>query len=162
MSVFTVRSLTPADRDWVRERIIDSWEADVVVAHGELFRPADLPGFAAFADGEPVGLLTDHIQGKDCEIVTLDSWSEGQGVGTALIEAAKQAARRAGCGRLFLVTTNNNIHALRFYQKRGFVISGIHINAIVESRKLKPEIPLVDDDGLPIRDEIEFEMELHE
>lgn len=160
MTGFTLRPLTITDRDWVRTRIIDSWEAEVVVAHGELFYPADLPGFAVFSAGEPVGLLTYQIHEKACEIVTLDSWSEGKGVGTALIEAVKQTARQDGCGRLFLVTTNNNLHALHFYQKRGFVFSGIRINAIAESRKLKPEIPLVDEEGLPIRDEIELEMQL--
>jgi ribosomal protein S18 acetylase RimI-like enzyme len=156
--LFTIRPIIPADQDWVRQKIIASWEAEIVVAHGELFRPADLPGFAALAAGEPIGLLTYHLQGANCEIVTIDSWREGIGVGTALIEAAKQAASQAGCGRLFLITTNNNLHALRFYQKRGFVISAIHINAIAESRKRKPEIPLVDEQGLPIRDEIEMEM----
>lgn len=160
MAAFTVRPLVPADRDWVRQKIVESWEAEVVVSHGELFRPADLPGFAACAGGKPIGLLTYHVSGAECEIVTLDSWCEGVGAGTALIEAAAQAARRAGCGRLFLVTTNNNLHALHFYQKRGFVIAGIRVNALAESRKLKPEIPLVDEDGLPIRDEIELEMSL--
>jgi len=79
-------------------------------------------------------------------------------VGTALIAAARQVASRAGCGRLFLVTTNKNLYALRFYQKCGFILSAVRINAIAESRKLKPQIPLMDQDGLPIRDEIELEI----
>jgi hypothetical protein len=61
---------------------------------------------------------------------------------------------------LFLTTTNNNTHALRFYHKHGFVLSAVRINAIAESRKLKPQIPLLDEDGLPIRDEIELEINL--
>jgi len=59
---------------------------------------------------------------------------------------------------MFLITTNDNTHALRFYQNRNFVIAAIHINAIEKSRQLKPEIPLTGADGIPIRDEIELEM----
>ena len=158
MPEFTIHPLTASDHAWVGQKIIESWEAEIVIAHGEVFRPADLPGFAAFAGNQAIGLLTCHIEGNACEIVTLDSWREGQGVGTALIEAAKQAARREGCERLWLVTTNDNTHALRFYQMRGFVIAAIHINAIEKARRLKPEIPLTGADGIPLRDEIELEM----
>ncbi|HEX7541129.1 MAG TPA: GNAT family N-acetyltransferase [Anaerolineales bacterium] len=158
MPVFQIRPLTPVDCDWVNHFLVTEWGAEIVVVHHETFRPADLPGFTAFVGEEPVGLLTYNIAGNDCEIVTLNSWHERLGVGTALFEAARQVASRAGCGWLFLVTTNNNLYALRFYQKRGFVLSTVRINAITESRKLKPQIPLMDQDGLPIRDEIELEM----
>jgi DNA-3-methyladenine glycosylase I len=158
MPDFQIRPLTPSDRDWVSRVMVTEWGAEVVVVHRETFHPADLPGFAAFVGKEPVGLLTYNISGKECEIVTLNSWYEELGVGTELIEAARHVAGRAGCRRLFLVTTNNNLYALRFYQKRGFVLSTVRINAIAESRKLKPHIPLLDDDGLPIRDEIELEI----
>jgi len=138
--------------------MIEEWGSETAVAHGEAFRPAELPGFVAEADGEHVGLLTYHIDGNDCEIVTLNSWREGCGVGSALIEAAGQAARRGKCRRLWLVTTNDNLHALRFYQKRGFTICAIRVNAVAESRKIKPEIPLFGNDNIPIRDEIELEI----
>lgn len=158
MSEFTLRPLTISDRDWVARRITESWGAETVVAHDEIYRPAELPGFAAMFEDEIAGLLTFHIQGKACEIVTLDSWREGLGVGSALIQAATQAARRVGCRRLWLITTNDNTHALRFYQKRGFVIAAIHVNALEKARRLIPEIPLIGEDGIPLRDEIELEM----
>jgi len=157
---YIIRLLTPADREWVARRIAESWGAESVIAHGQIFRPAELPGFAAEAEGQVVGLLTYHIEGRTCEIVTLDSWREGRGVGNELIEAVRQAAGREKCRRLSVVTTNDNTPALRFYQKRGFVIAAVHINAIEKSRRLKPEIPLTGMDGIPIRDEIELEMML--
>jgi GNAT superfamily N-acetyltransferase len=160
MPDYYIRPLTPADCDWVSRVMITKWDAEIVVAHSEVFHAADLPGFAAVVDTEPVGLLTYNITGNECEIVTLNSWYEGKGVGTALILAARQAAVRAGCRRVFLVTTNNNTHVLRFYQKRGFVLSAVRLNAISDSRKLKPQIQFVDEDGLPIRDEIELEINL--
>ena len=49
---------------------------------------------------------------------------------------------------------------MRFYQKRGFVLVAVHRNALAESRRLKPEIPLIGIDDIPLRDEIELEMEL--
>ena len=103
-------------------------------------------------------MLTYNIANGDCEIVTLDSWSESRGIGTALIEAVKQAASEAKCRRAFLVTTNNNTHALHFYQKRGFTFAAVRINAMEQARKIKPEIPFSDEEGLPIRDEIELEI----
>jgi N-acetylglutamate synthase-like GNAT family acetyltransferase len=105
-----------------------------------------------------VGLLTYNLEETTCEIVTLNSWSQSQGVGTGLIEAVKQAARRKNCTRLWLVTTNDNTHALRFYQKQGFTFAAIRINAMERARKIKPEIPLTGEDGIPIRDELELEM----
>jgi ribosomal protein S18 acetylase RimI-like enzyme len=60
------------------------------------------------------------VEGDSCELVTIDSLDEGSGVGTALVEAVAKAARAAGCCRLWLITTNDNLRALRFYQRRGF------------------------------------------
>ena len=155
-----IHPLTPTDRDWVRRKIIAAWGAETIVVHETVYHPAELPGFIAEAEGEIAGLLTYHLEGEACEIVTLDAWRTGLGVGTALIETVKQAAGREKCRRLWLVTTNDNLPALRFYQKRGFVIAAVHVNSIEKDRRLKPEIPLTGMDGIPIRDEIELEMML--
>ena len=72
--------------------------------------------------------------------------------------AVEDAARAARCRRLWLVTTNDNLHALRFYQKRRFRIRAVHPDALDGSRRLKPEIPLIGIDGLPLRDEIELDL----
>jgi N-acetylglutamate synthase-like GNAT family acetyltransferase len=109
-------------------------------------------------DGEKVGLVTYNIVDECCEIVTIDSIRPFSGVGTVLIEAIKNIALKSGCKRLWLITTNDNMNALRFYQKRGFELVAIHRNALDISRKLKPEIPLTGNDGIPLRDEIELEM----
>ncbi len=149
---------TRAQRDWVRQVTISAWGAEIVVAHGTVFHPADLPAFFAGHPRQPAGLITYQLCQEMCEIVTINSWRENLGIGSALIQAVQQATRQAGCRRLFLVTTNNNLHALRFFQKRGFQICALRVGALEESRRLKPQIPLVDDQGLPIRDEIELEM----
>jgi len=138
--------------------MIVKWGAETVVVHETVYRPAELPGFAAKRGDEILGILTYHLEGEACEIVTLDAWRTGLGGGTALIETVKQAAGRKKCRRLWLVTTNDNLSALRFYQKRGFIIATVHVNAIEKDRRLKPEIPLIGPSDIPIKDEIELEM----
>jgi N-acetylglutamate synthase-like GNAT family acetyltransferase len=77
-----------------------------------------------------------------------------------LIDKAIEEARIRGCRRLFLITTNDNLNALGFYQKRGFEIVAIYRGAVNESRKRKPSIPQVGMNGIPLRDEIELEIKL--
>jgi len=109
---------------------------------------------------EPVGLLTYALEDGECEIVSLNALVEGRGVGSSLVHEAIKVARLHGCSRVWLITTNDNTQALRFYQRLGMVIVAIYPNAVAESRKLKPEIPEIGMDGIPIRDEIELELRL--
>lgn len=160
MSNFSLCPLADADRAWVRQFVIERWGAPVVVGHGVVHTPGELPGFAAFDGDALVGMLTYHIVGDACEVVTVDSVREGAGIGSALIEAAADAARRAGCARLWLITTNDNLKALRFYQKRGLRLVAVHRGAVDRARKIKPEIPPLGHDGIPLHDEIELEMRL--
>jgi GNAT superfamily N-acetyltransferase len=155
-----IRPLETADRAWVDELMCERWGAPTVVSRGRLHRPSELPGFLAREGAEPVGLVTYAIDGDSCEIVTIDSLHEGKGVGTALVEAVTHAAREARCRRLWLITTNDNLPALGFYEKRGFSLVAAHRDEVAEARRLKPEIPLVGLGGVPIRDELELELEL--
>jgi ribosomal protein S18 acetylase RimI-like enzyme len=155
-----IRPICDDDRARVANLIAQQWGAEIVVGHGAVYRPRELPGFVAIDDGTMVGLVTYHIDDAACEIVTLNSVKPGIGIGTALIDAIKRIARQANCTRLWLVTTNDNIDALRFYQKRGFALGAVRRNAVEQSRKIKPQIPLIGEHGIPLRDEIELEMEL--
>jgi len=155
-----VRAKLLSDSSWIVDLLINRWGSTKIVTRGVLHDADRLPAFVTVADDERVGLATYRIYGNQCEMISLDSLRESIGVGSALIEAVKDAARKAGCSRLWLITTNDNLHAIRFYQRRGFALVAVHDNAVEESRKLKPGIPLFGIDGLPIRDEIEFEIQL--
>jgi ribosomal protein S18 acetylase RimI-like enzyme len=155
---FDVRRLTQSDLPRLRRYWKENWGDEFVVAHGVIYRPDNLDGFVALDGEEWSGEITYHVSGNDCEIVSLDSLREGQGVGTMLINKVLEQARAKGCQRIFLITTNDNLHALGFYQKRGFELVAVHRGAVNESRKIKPSIPLVGNDGIPLRDEIELEM----
>ena len=159
VSEFCIRVVLPEDTEWIRRLMRERWAAEFVVAHGDVFHPHELPGFVAAAGERKGGLITYHIAGNLCEIVTLDSLIPAHGIGTALLAAVKTAAVRLGCRALQLTTTNDNLHALRFYQKRGFAFAAVRPNAVESTRKVKP-VPLLGENGIPIRDEIDFVMNL--
>ena len=141
--------------------IKEHWGTDRVVVHGTSYYPARLPGFIAMHEEKRVGLITYLMSEGVCEIVTLNSLLPSQGIGTALLAHVENLARRSRCHRLRLVTTNDNLPALRFYQKREFTLASLRPNAVARSRETKPEIPLVGKYGIPIRDELELEKNLH-
>lgn len=154
----TVRPLTAADRPWVLPFIRDRWGAEAVVAHDTVYHPADLSGFVALRASEPLGLVTYQIEAMACEIVTIDSLLPSHGIGSTLVDRVREIAVQTGCHRLWLITTNDNLTALRFYQNRGFALAAVHRGAVDRARRLKPEIPRVGDNGIPLRDEIELEI----
>jgi GNAT superfamily N-acetyltransferase len=159
---FEIKPLETTGRHWVDEFIANRWSAETIVVHGDVYRPAELPGFAACIGQTPIGLLTYTIRDKDCEVVSIDSLRPRMGIGYALLDAVLAAAWQADCRRVWLVTTNDNTLSLRFYQRYGFVLSAIRRDAVAESRHTKPSIPLIGLDDIPIRDEIELELLLEE
>jgi GNAT superfamily N-acetyltransferase len=158
MKPFQIRPLNIKDRTWVADLLKEWWAGPKIITRGKVHYPDKYPGFIALVEEKPAGLVTYNIDDKDCEIVTMNSLAEKIGIGSALIDAVKDVAIKKGCRRLWLITTNDNTKALRFYQKYGMALVAVHRNAIEQSRRLKPEIPLIGDDGIEIRDEIELEI----
>jgi GNAT superfamily N-acetyltransferase len=134
------------------------WGADFIVSKGEKLYGHELDGFGIVDEDEILYLLTYHVKNDECEIVSLDSSMRNQGIGTDLIKKMiEKASSIIGLKRLWLMTTNDNLDALRFYQKRGFVLTAVYPDAIEASRKLGQMIPKIGDYGIPIRDEIEMD-----
>ena len=155
-----VTELTDDDRQWVRERTELLFGGDFVLSRDEVHDPHLLPGFIATEGLERVGLATYKIKDEACELVSIDALCQFMGIGTLLLEKVEEAARQAGCSRIWTITTNDNLDAHRFFQRRGFVISQVRINSMVKIRLLKPGVPRIGHGGIPIRDEIEFEKPL--
>lgn len=159
-----VRELPPAPdhplRRWVAERTEQTWGGPTVVTRGRVHVPVELPGLVAYLGDEPAGLLTYRPELPHWEVVTLEALQPRCGVATALLEAVAAAARQAGAASLWLVTTNDNLDALRLYQRRGYHLHALHPGALAASRRLKPGIPQVGEHGIPLRDEIELRLEL--
>jgi ribosomal protein S18 acetylase RimI-like enzyme len=154
-----VREPREDERAWIRRFLEGAWGTPVV-SRGVAYDAPELPAFLAVAGDEIVGLATFHFADGDCELVTLDALREGQGVGSSLLTAVGEEAGRRGCGRLWLITSNDNVNAIRFYQRRGMRLVAVHRDAIDEARGIKPSIPLIGEHGIPIHDELEFELPL--
>jgi GNAT superfamily N-acetyltransferase len=163
-SVTPVPEIVPAgwvDGAMLRARIRQQWAGEFVVAHGELIYPERCPGFAALLDGVLAGHAAYRIAGRRCELVSIESDPPGCGIGSALLSAVTGVARAAGCATLWCTTTNDNLDALRFYQRRGFRLVALRSGAVDEARATrKPEIPMSGPNGIPIRDEVDLELEL--
>jgi GNAT superfamily N-acetyltransferase len=152
--VLTVRAITAADRTavvWIMQTL---WGGSEMVVHDEVIYPAELPGFIAEVSNEIVGLVTYRVVADRCELVSLDSRRPGNGIGTALMAHVEAVAEASGCSQVWLVTTNDNLRALRFYQKSGYRIIGVDPGAVDRARAVKPTIPRTGEGGIPIRDEL--------
>jgi ribosomal protein S18 acetylase RimI-like enzyme len=155
-----LRRITEHDLPRLRQIWKKNWGDEFIVVRGVVYHPEKLDGFIAYNGPDCVGEITFTFSDGECEIVTLDSECEGQGLGTRLINEVVEEARRQNCRRVFLITTNDNLNALGFYQKRGFELVKIHRGAVNESRRIKPGISLIGMNNIPLRDEIELEIML--
>ena len=159
----TTRAVGPGDAGYraaealVERRLGDRWQArrgelvDVLAAPLVLVAERDdaVVGVACCADGDG--------DPPEVELVALAADPEGQGMGGLLIDAVIGHARAAGASAVWLVTTDGNRRALRFYESRGFRVRAVHPDAVTRARRqLKAGIPLTGEDGTPLRHEIEL------
>ncbi len=145
---------------WLKTFIVEHWGAPGVVSRGRVWVDEGLTAIRALDAEGLAGVVSWHAEPDEWEVTTINSRQSGQGVGTRMMEAVIELARRAGAKRLWLVTSNDNLDALRFYQRRGWRLAVIRPDAIVEARRLKPSIPEIGAYGIPLRDEIELEYRL--
>jgi N-acetylglutamate synthase-like GNAT family acetyltransferase len=155
-----VRRATLDDVPWVSSSLVASWGSTVVARRGALVDAAAHLALVAILDGARCGLAVHRRDGDDAELVSIAATTSGRGVGTALLAAVVAAATEDGAKRLWLVTTNDNLDALRFYQRRGLHLVAVRPGAVAEARRRKPAIPEVGHFGIPIRDELELVLEL--
>lgn len=151
-----VRPVHDGDRptvEWLTTRL---WGAPEVVVHDGAYYPAMLPGFIAERAGRIVGLVTFEVRPGVLEIVTINALHRYEGIGTMLIEAVRAEAKRRNCREVMLTTTNDNVDALRFYQRRGFRLAALRPGAVDRSRQIRPSIPHSGDYGIPLHDEIDL------
>ena len=160
MSSYNICKKSAQDIGWINTLMIENWGSDRVVLQGRIYHPAELDAFIAEQNRERIGLITYIMDRKICEIITLNSLQPGLGVGTALMDAVKQAAEAAGCDALILFTTNDNINGLKFYQKYGFYLEELIKDGVLSDRKLKPEIPLKAENGISIQDYLLLKLRL--
>ena len=156
--MITIRPIQPADRPWLAQTFTRLWGATQMVSRGRLFDLATLPGFLACDGVEIVGIVTYRPEAMECEISSLNALRRRQGIGRQLLAYMAALGKQKGWQRLWLITTNDNLPAQRFYEAIGWRLAQIHHRAIKQSRLLKPEIPLRGLNGVPLEDEYEYEL----
>ena len=132
----------------------EHWGSSEMVISSGIYQCESLDGFIYEENEQIIGLVTYVMKNEEIEIISLDSVQEGKGIGTALIDKVEHVAKQKQLKSVSLITTNDNLNALKFYQKRGYRISTIIPNAVDEARKIKPTIPLMGNDGIPLHDEL--------
>ncbi|MFC1898604.1 GNAT family N-acetyltransferase [Candidatus Cloacimonadota bacterium] len=153
-----IRKIKPFDKLWIDNLFIREWGSTKIVTQGKLYDVNDLLGFIAEIGIKRVGFITYRIDHDECEVISLNSLKSGLGIGKVLLSEVIEQARNNNCKRVWLITTNDNRKAQKFYEHLGWELVKIHKNAIAISRKLKPEIPLLGFNDIPIRDEFKYEL----
>jgi len=160
--IYEIRQVDAAIREKIQSILDETLgtPTPLLAINGKLWDSRTMPGFAAVSDDEVLGYLLYEFYSGVCEIMWLESVAQNIGIATALIEQVKQVAKLNGVCKVIVQTTNDNAHAFRFYQRRGFTVREVRLGALDEARRLQPLIPLIGDEGIPARDEIEFEIEV--
>ena len=155
-----IRAIEPEDQAQVVDLLMKRWTSTEQLLDGEMVDASKLPGYLALDEGRLVGMITLIKRAREWEILTLDSLQRWGGVGTLLLDAAVDAARSVDIERIMVRTSNDNLDAFRFYQRRGFRLEKVVQGVIDKERKLKPEIPVTGLHGIPLRDEVIFGRDL--
>ena len=145
------------NRERVSAFLRERWFSTDMVIRGETVDLSSAEGLLfQGSDGSIRALITFRTDGDTCEITSLDSLDENRGAASALMLAVGTEAVRRGASRMIVVTTNDNLRAIRFYQHRGFTVSRVYRNSLETARRVKPEIPLRGENGVPLLHEIEL------
>jgi len=159
---FEIREIQKKDKLKISTLLEKYWGSVNIIVKGNIYDASMLSGFIAYEkeNNEILGFLTYIIENDKILLITLNSLKKGLGCGSALINKIEEYALFNNLKKIFLVVTNDNMSAIKFYQRIGFKLYALHKNSIVEARKLKPEIPILGLNSIPIRDEIELEFTL--
>ncbi len=161
MPEINIRAVKQEDATWIKSFMNEYWGGEpLVIRGGKKYYPSSLSldGLIAENTQGVVGFLFYEIQDRACEIIVFEVLDKFQGIGTQMLDQLKEIVKIKECDRIHLMTTNDNLDALRFYQRRRFTITEIRVNAVAQARAIKPTIGLVGEYGIPLRDEIDLEL----
>jgi N-acetylglutamate synthase-like GNAT family acetyltransferase len=161
MEDIQIRPLQVTDQAWKESMLTQYWGSTTIVRKGEVIDLSSHDGFMVSLGDQPAGFCTFQLFQNKLEITNLVSWIQGKGVGAKLLEGIKNTAIDKNVELIWLVTTNDNVSGLKFYQKNGFHLVALYPNALEKSRQLKPGIPLTGLENIPMRDELELSMTVH-
>lgn len=156
-----VRPLTNDERAALTGWVSHTADSPIAVTPLSTYDLRGLDGFVAVDVDEIAGALTYAIERQDCEIVTIDALQSGRGIGAMLLDSVRRMASQRNCARLTLFTTNDNLRAQHFFERHGFRLAAFYPDAMDAVRQVKPDVPAIGDNGIPLRDMIQFELRLN-
>ena len=155
-----IQPISEKNRQQVIDFFREHWGSSQMIISSGTYDCAMLDGYVYVEETTIIGLVTYVLHADSLEIISLDSIQEGKGIGSRLMAEVEQFAMEQAIPKIELITTNDNLQALKFNQKRGYRITHIFPNAVMEARKVKPTIPLIGNDGIPLLDEIKLQKKI--
>ncbi len=156
---YAINTASKTDFEWIKELYTRTWSGDICVSRGKVQKVDDFTGgFVAETGGQNTRFITYTVTGPEVEITGIVSLKEKSGVGSALVKAVIEMAKKQKLKKVCLVTTNDNLNGIGFWQKRGFKLVKVYPGSMEYVRKIKPAVPLIGENGIPLRDELELEM----
>lgn len=149
-----INEITINNRNKIVSFFTEHWGSTEMVISTGVYKCDALDGFIVEEDNQIIGLVTYVVKENEMEIISLDSLQEGKGIGSSLMDKVEDIAKQKNIQLVSLVTTNDNLNALKFYQKRSYRITSIIPNGVDQARNLKPSIPLIGEHGIPLHDEL--------
>src|SRR5262249_31100885 len=131
-----IRAADADDRAGIERVLNRSWGSTTVVTRGKAHDASQLPALMAVEGDDIVGRATSRLVGGGWELLSRAAGRRGQGIASALLAGVANKARRSGCRRLWLITTNDNLDATRFYQRRGLRFVAVHPGAVDDARRV--------------------------
>ncbi|MFP4459978.1 MAG: GNAT family N-acetyltransferase [Candidatus Zixiibacteriota bacterium] len=155
-----IREKQQSDQDWIEGILKARWGDVKIVSRERMHDASKLPAFIAIVNGIRMGLITYRFSPNGCEIKSVDSLRDGMGIGKKLIDKVKEITIGNGMRRLWLITTNDNCRAIGYFQIQGFHLTELYPGIVEKYRQMKPQIPEIGYNNIPIRDELVLEMKL--
>ena len=141
--------------------MLASWGSHSMMIDLHVYDVAEIDALGLFdGSGKTAALASWTVRGDSAYLCALHSLKPGEGVAIQMLDAVIFAARKAGAKRLKAMLTNDNMPGMTFYQRRGFRLSGLYLEAIDHYRSVEPNIIKTGYKDIPIHDAIELEIAL--
>lgn len=154
MLAVNIREPTPSERHKVDDESLELG-GPVIVSAGKLRDLRAYPCRVAVVAEELAGFIIYREEPDSLEILAIKARQKLSGIGTMLLTHVEEQARQKGKANLWLCTTNDNLDALRFYQRRGFRVREYWVGGFAEVLRLKgvdPSKRVVGNFEIPLRD----------
>ncbi|MGA9290708.1 MAG: GNAT family N-acetyltransferase [Anaerobacillus sp.] len=156
-NAFSIQRIQNHHQGLVHNFFIKQWGSTEMILSSGTYKVNELEGFiASDKSGEIRGIITYIVHQEHMEIIPFNSLMEKNGVGSRLLFEVEMIARERGLKKVTVLTTNDNIDALRFYQRKGYRLTEVIINAVELARQHKPQIPKIGHNQIPIHDELKL------